>query len=204
MHYLHGCQLSLFSIVSCEMNLLEFNFNIDPTFFSFDEIVRGEILFSNKKFGYLSVRPVTNQHTPSLPYCPPKIVTKRLHNKPVSRLPEASKRLKPEMIHPPNRAHETVVADQVLLSPNVSASDMIKTMQDSETRKKMFYCICCTYESSHHGTMKRHVEAKHLPQSVTFNCLQCPKTFSVKSGLKRHYMNFHGLFEAAAKTMLPS
>ena len=90
-----------------------------------------------------------------------------------------------------------------IISPPLCANDMIKTMQDFESKKKMYYCVVCKYETPHQGTIKRHVETKHMPQTVTLNCLQCPKSFKLKQVLKKHYMDVHGLLEPAAKAMLP-
>ena len=88
--------------------------------------------------------------------------------------------------------------------PKLNASDMIKIMQDFESKKKLYYCVVCKYETPHQGTIKRHVEMKHMPQVVTLNCLQCPKSFKLKQVLKKHYMDIHGLLEPAAKAMLPA
>ena len=67
--------------------------------------------------------------------------------------------------------------------PKLNASDMIKIMQDFETKKKTYCCVVCKYETVHNTTIKRHVETKHMPQTVSLNCLQ--------------------LVDQAAKAMLP-
>ena len=100
---------------------------------------------------------------------------------------------------------ETSVSSNLGVPPSaqVSASDMIKVMQDFQTKKKSFCCIVCKYETPHQGTIKRHVETKHMPQAPSLNSLQCPRSFNLKQNLKTHYMKKHGLLEPAAKAMLP-
>ena len=117
------------------------------------------------------------------------------------------KRAKPQL--PPKPKVETHAKSlshegTPLCVASLNANDMIKIMQDFETKKKTYCCVVCKYESVHSTTIKRHVETKHMPQTVTLNCLQCPKSFKLKQVLKKHYMDVHGLLEPAAKAMLPA
>ena len=190
------------------MDLFELEVNLDPKVFTSNGFLQGSILFFDQVYGTLKLKSATGQNALTLASIP-NISNKVLNcqnapNRSAKKIAGGSvKRFKAENMSEVRESNQAVTTNQISPSANVSASDVIKTMQDFETKKKMFYCICCKYESSHHGTIKRHVEAKHLPKSVTYNCLQCPKTFNVKSGLKCHYMKFHGLVEPAAKAMLP-
>ena len=70
----------------------------------------------------------------------------------------------------------------VMMKPEVSG--LIRTIKDCVNQKKLFRCTFCNYQTPHSSTVKRHVEMKHLPQTVTLNCLQCTATFRQKQHLK--------------------
>ena len=88
-----------------------------------------------------------------------------------------------------------------LSKPDISG--LVRTFQDVKTKQKFHQCTFCNYQSPHSSTMKRHVELKHLPQTISYNCLQCSSTFRQKSNLKIHYKGVHGLLDPAAKAMMP-
>ena len=111
----------------------------------------------------------------------------------------------PQLRNSVSNPKDTPVIPEVKIGsePKLNANDMIKIMQDFETKKKTYYCVVCKYETIHNTTIKRHVEMKHMPKTVSLNCLQCSKTFTLRQHLKSHYMKTHGLVEPAAKAMLP-
>ena len=111
----------------------------------------------------------------------------------------------PPQLNSVSKPKDTPVIPEVKIGsePKLNANDMIKIMQDFETKKKTYYCVVCKYETIHSTTIKRHVETKHMPQTISYNCLQCTKSFNLKQNLKSHYLKHHGLNEQAAKAMLP-
>ena len=124
----------------------------------------------------------------------PAVFTSPKRSSPPKIAPKTSIKLEPK--------GQPVIPD-IGNEPKLNASDMIKIMQDFETKKKTYCCIVCKYETVHSTTIKRHVEMKHMPQTVSLNCLQCTKTFNLRQHLKTHYMKTHGLVDQAAKAMLP-
>ena len=89
-------------------------------------------------------------------------------------------------------------------SPSVDVSSLRRVLVDEQTREKIYQCTFCNYETKFSITIKRHIEMKHLPQTISYNCLQCSATFKAKQSLKGHYMRVHGLLEPAARAMLPA
>ena len=90
-----------------------------------------------------------------------------------------------------------------ILSPKPDASSLMRTVTFSDSNQKEYMCTFCDYRYSQSGTVKRHIESKHLPQQKSFNCLHCLSTFQSKGTLKKHYMQVHGLLDAAARAILP-
>ena len=162
---------------------------------------QGSITCSDKLYGSIFLQPALDQKLPKTS----NLISAENVSK--THVPKRKIEINQPITAPKSQFTRTKmksVTDNVPVQPtnNMSSSDMIKIMQDFETKKKSF-CIVCKYETPHQGTMKRHVEAKHLPQTISLNCLQCEKTFNLKQTLKTHYMKVHGLLEAAAKAMLP-
>ena len=102
-----------------------------------------------------------------------------------------------------NQRPEVSSMASLIQNPKVDVSSLRRVLVDSSTQEKIFQCTFCSYETKFPSTIKRHIEMKHLPKSVTLNCMQCTSTFAMKQSLKQHYMNVHGLSAPAAKAMLP-
>ena len=51
-------------------------------------------------------------------------------------------------------------------------------------------CTDCEYRSSHGGTMKRHIESKHIA-SKEYDCPQCGKLLSTIHQLRLHQKSKH-------------
>ena len=98
---------------------------------------------------------------------------------------------------------QTLMSQNTILSPKPDASSLMRTVTFSDSNQKEYMCTFCDYRYSQSGTVKRHIESKHLPQKISFNCLHCLSTFQSKGTLKKHYIQVHGLLEAAARAILP-
>ena len=99
----------------------------------------------------------------------------------------------------------TVVATQPIevLHQKKDVTSLICTVFNPATNKKTFQCSFCLYNSGIQiGNMKRHIEQKHLPQSVVFKCLKCDGSFKNKETLKNHYKKVHLLLDLEIKDLM--
>ena len=87
-------------------------------------------------------------------------------------------------------------------SPKIDVSSMMKIVQSVGSNDKTYQCAYCGSESTHMSSMKRHIESKHLPSTVVFNCRSCSYSSKYKHDLKKHYMKVHNMPEPAAQGML--
>ena len=46
--------------------------------------------------------------------------------------------------------------------------------------------ICKSFSHAGKSHVRNHVESKHFPDSFTYECNQCDKTFSTKNGVANH------------------
>ena len=84
----------------------------------------------------------------------------------------------------------------------VDVSSMMSVTQNLATNEKSYKCSFCGFESSHVSSVTRHIETKHLPSTVMFNCRSCQYSSKFKHNLLRHYMTKHDMPEPAAQGML--
>ena len=84
----------------------------------------------------------------------------------------------------------------------VDVSSMMSVNHNLLTNEKTFECLFCTFETSHMSSITRHIETKHLPSSVVFNCRSCNYSSKFKHNLKSHYMKAHNMPAPAAEGML--
>ena len=155
-----------------DMQFLELLFNIDPVYLH-DEKFLGLIFSEDKLCGNVVVKSfisntssVTNVKSTSTSTLVPlkrKTSPNDSKNKPTSKMSRKHE--------PASEVKQTRISTLDFgCEQKLSACDMIKTMQDFDTKKKTFCCVVCKYESVHNTTIKRHVEMKHMPQTVTLNC----------------------------------
>ena len=66
-------------------------------------------------------------------------------------------------------------------------------MQEKNNEKEKIDLPCpqndCTYVGPSNSALKQHHNAAHL--GIRFPCTLCPKQFSDKTNLKKHYVNVH-------------
>ena len=84
----------------------------------------------------------------------------------------------------------------------VDVSSMMSVTQNLATNEKSYKCSFCGFESSHVSSVTRHIETKHLPSTVMFNCRSCQYSSKFKHNLKSHYMKAHNMPAPAAEGML--
>ena len=84
----------------------------------------------------------------------------------------------------------------------VDVSSMMSVNQNMSTNETTFKCLFCDFETSHKWSITRHIEIKHLPSNVVFNCRSCNYTAKFKHNLKSHYMKTHNMPAPAAEGML--
>ena len=84
----------------------------------------------------------------------------------------------------------------------VDVSSMMSVNHNMSTNEKTFKCLFCDFETSHMRSITRHIETKHLPSSVVFNCRSCNYSSKFKHNLMRHYMKTHNMPAPAAEGML--
>ena len=89
-----------------------------------------------------------------------------------------------------------------LLTTKANPEALINITQNLTTGDKSFQCSMCGYVSNQKGTVKRHIDLKHLPKTAVFKCQLCEYTASLRFYLKNHYTGKHALPEQAAKAML--
>ena len=84
----------------------------------------------------------------------------------------------------------------------IDVSSMLTVMQDANSDERSYKCSFCGSECTHLTSMRRHIETKHLPNSVSYSCLTCDYISKHKFVLKKHYMAKHGMPEPAAQAMM--
>ena len=87
-------------------------------------------------------------------------------------------------------------------SAKVDVSSMMSVNHNLSTNEKTFKFLFCTFETTHMRSITRHIETKHLPSSVVFNCRSCDYSSKFKHNLMRHYMKTHNMPAPAAEGML--
>ena len=50
----------------------------------------------------------------------------------------------------------------------------------------VFTCMVCSYNLKNSRDARNHVESKHFPNTFTYRCLACDKTFGTNWALTRH------------------
>ena len=108
---------------------------------------------------------------------------------------------KPKMMTT-NASSENMQSSDDLLTTKANPEALINITQNLTTGDKSFQCSMCGYVSNQKGTVKRHIDLKHLPKTVVFKCQLCEYTASLRFYLKNHYTGKHALPEQAAKAML--
>ena len=87
-------------------------------------------------------------------------------------------------------------------SPKIDVTSMMKVVQSMGSKDKTYQCSFCGSGTTLLSSMKRHIESKHLPSTVVFNCRSCSYSSKYKHDLKKHYMKTHNMPEPAAQGML--
>ena len=107
---------------------------------------------------------------------------------------------KPKM----NAKPATLTVDTASVSANskVDVSSMMKVVQSMDSNDKTYQCSFCGSQTSLLSSMKRHIECKHLPSTVVFNCRSCAYSSKYKHDLKKHYIKVHNMPEPAAQGMM--
>ena len=73
---------------------------------------------------------------------------------------------------------------------DIVMSKMYKTDNVEGGHPSYWQCTDCEYRSSHGGTMKRHIESKHIA-SKEYDCPQCGKLLSTIHQLRLHQKSKH-------------
>ena len=84
----------------------------------------------------------------------------------------------------------------------VDVSSMMSVNQNMSTNETAFKCLFCDFETAHKRSITRHIEIKHLPSNVVFNCVNCGYTSKFKHDLLKHYISKHDMPKPAAQAML--
>ena len=84
----------------------------------------------------------------------------------------------------------------------IDVSSMMSSVENMATGEKSYKCSFCGSESAHLTSIRRHIETKHLPSTVSFDCRQCDYKTKLKFMLKKHYTNKHQMPEMAAQGMM--
>ena len=87
-------------------------------------------------------------------------------------------------------------------APKIDVTSLITVVQNLGSDQKLYKCSFCGSECALIGSMKRHIETKHLPSTVSFDCRQCDYKTKLKFMLKKHYTNKHQMPEMAAQGMM--
>ena len=69
-------------------------------------------------------------------------------------------------------------------------SKMLKIDSGEKGLPSYWQCTDCEYSSPHCGTMKRHIESKHV-LSDGFNCPECSYHVPTWNALKQHQRRTH-------------
>ena len=102
----------------------------------------------------------------------------------------------------PSPVVASAVDGSLLATTAPSAEAFISISQNLTTGEKSFQCSMCGHNSGQKGTVKRHIELKHLPKTTVLKCQLCDYSASLRFQLKSHYTGRHSLPEQAAKAML--
>ena len=89
-----------------------------------------------------------------------------------------------------------------LSAPKVDVSSMMSIVHSMATNERSYKCSFCNFETTHLTSMTRHIQIKHLPNTVMFKCRQCEFDTKFKHNLKSHYMKTHKMPEPAARGMM--
>ena len=54
-----------------------------------------------------------------------------------------------------------------------------------------FSCTECFYTQNQKAVVRNHVEAKHFPNTFTYNCHLCDKVFGTKGAYSKHNQRYH-------------
>ena len=84
----------------------------------------------------------------------------------------------------------------------IDVSSMMSVIQNFSSNETTYKCSFCQAENKLLSSMKRHIEAKHLPSTTVFNCRSCSYSSKYKHDLKKHYMKRHSMPEPAAQGMM--
>ena len=90
-----------------------------------------------------------------------------------------------------------------VLTTGPSADALLTSNQNLDTGLKSFQCSMCGYTTGHKGTVKRHIELKHLPKTANaLKCQMCEYATNLRFNMKSHYIKKHSVPEQAAATMV--
>ena len=187
-----------------DCDFFDVNFTIDYKFFTNRYFLcKADVCVNSDTIGTLEIKPSHHEVSRLKEKCSlggTADMKRKLNNNYGSQVTKIKKQTSPNEkppLHPQSQL--------LLNSPGqkVDVSGLMRTLVDARSNDKLFQCSFCSYEARVSSSVKRHIELKHLPQSITLNCLHCSATFKLKQGLKVHYMKIHGLLEPAAKAMMP-
>ena len=54
-----------------------------------------------------------------------------------------------------------------------------------------FSCTECLYTQNQKAVVRNHVEAKHFPNTFTYNCHFCDKVFGTNGAYSKHNQRYH-------------
>ena len=69
-------------------------------------------------------------------------------------------------------------------------SKMLKIDSSEAGASSYWQCTDCDYRSPHCGTIKRHIECKHVV-SAGYNCPDCGKYVPTRNALRVHHHRYH-------------
>ena len=93
-------------------------------------------------------------------------------------------------------------SNETVIQAKVDVSSLVNTVIRNDGQEKTFQCSFCTYNSTYISAVKRHIEIKHMPSKALFPCQTCEKTFKLRQGLKRHYLDVHKMSEIATRALI--
>jgi len=53
--------------------------------------------------------------------------------------------------------------------------------------------ICCAFAHSAKSNVRNHIEAKHFPNTFTYNCPKCARQLASKKALQNHVQKCKGI-----------
>ncbi|QQP58306.1 Broad-complex core protein isoform 6, partial [Caligus rogercresseyi] len=69
-------------------------------------------------------------------------------------------------------------------------AEIMKYVTKDEGNGANFYCLKCSFKSTHKTTVKRHVESRHFVTDG-FRCDQCGKVYKTRETLSKHLLKIH-------------